>query len=123
MNHNRHCKRSHGAAAETKRQQPSRKETTMQEYKDWDGNLLPDPVRAPGCTRVWIDARILYHRMVKEDAMKNKNVWFAYAAAWISTATAVIFAIKYTGSAWCLVALMLPAMQKISISNDEENGR
>lgn len=72
----------------------------MQEYKDWDGNLLPDPVCAPGCTRVWIDARILYHRMVKEDAMKNKNVWFAYAAAWISTATAVIFAIKYTGSAW-----------------------
>lgn len=54
--------------------------------------------------------------------MKNKNVWFAYAAAWISTATAVIFAIKYTGSAWCLVALALPAMQKISISN-EENGK
>lgn len=53
--------------------------------------------------------------------MKNKNVWFAYAAAWISTATAVIFAIKYTGSAWCLVALALPAMQKISISNAEEN--
>lgn len=63
----------------------------------------------------------MYHRMVKEDAMKNKNVWFAYAAAWISTATAVIFAIKYTGSAWCLVALALPAMQKISISNAEEN--
>nr|DAQ33854.1 MAG TPA: hypothetical protein [Caudoviricetes sp.] len=38
MNHNRHCKRSHGAAADTKRQQSSRKETTMQEYKDWDGN-------------------------------------------------------------------------------------
>lgn len=55
--------------------------------------------------------------------MKNKNVWYAYAAAWISTATAVIFAIKYTGSAWCLVALVLPAMQKISISNDEENGK
>ena len=52
--------------------------------------------------------------------MKNKSVWLAHAAAWISTATAVIFAIKYTGSAWCLVALMLPAMQKISIS-DEEN--
>ena len=28
---------SHRAAADTKRQQPSRKETTMQ-YKDWDGN-------------------------------------------------------------------------------------
>lgn len=55
--------------------------------------------------------------------MKNKSVWPAYAAAWISTATAVIFAIKYTGSAWCLVALMLPAMQKISIRNDEENGK
>lgn len=61
--------------------------------------------------------------MVKEDAMKNKNVWFAYAVAWISTAAAVIFAVKYTGSAWCLVALMLPAMQKISIRNDEENGK
>ena len=51
--------------------------------------------------------------------MKNKSVWLAYAAAWISTATAVIFAIKYTGSAWCLVALMLPEMQKISISNEK----
>ncbi len=60
----------------------------------------PDPVRAPGCTGIWTDAWILYHGMAKEDAMKNKNVWFAYAAAWISTATAVIFAIKYTGSAW-----------------------
>nr|DAH44515.1 MAG TPA: hypothetical protein [Caudoviricetes sp.] len=55
--------------------------------------------------------------------MKNKNVWLAYAAAWISTAAAVMVAIKYTGSAWCLVALVLPAMQKISISNDEENGK
>lgn len=53
--------------------------------------------------------------------MKNKNVWLAYAAAWISTAAAVMVAIKYTGSAWCLVALALPAMQKISISNAEEN--
>lgn len=55
--------------------------------------------------------------------MKNKSVWLAYAAAWISTATAVIFAIKYTGFAWSLVALMLPAMQKIGIRNDEENGK
>ena len=54
--------------------------------------------------------------------MKNKSVWLAYAAAWISTATAVIFAVKYTGTAWCLVALVLPAIQKISISN-EENGK
>lgn len=54
--------------------------------------------------------------------MKNKSVWLAYAAAWISTATAVIFAVKCTGTAWCLVALVLPAMQKISISN-EENGK
>lgn len=89
----------------------------------WTDRGTPDPVRDQGCTKVWIDARILYHRMVKEDAMKNKNVWFAYAAAWISTAAAVIFAIKYTGSGWCLVALVLPAMQKISISNDEENGK
>jgi hypothetical protein len=57
------------------------------------------------------------------EGMKNKNVWLAYAAAWISTAAAVMVAIKYTGSAWCLVALVLPAMQKISISNDEENGK
>ena len=54
--------------------------------------------------------------------MKNKSVWLAYAAAWISTATAVIFAVKYTGTAWCLVALVLPAMQKKSIST-EENGK
>lgn len=55
--------------------------------------------------------------------MKNKNVWLAYAAAWISTAAAIMVAIKYTGSAWCLVALVLPAMQKISIRNDEENDK
>ena len=55
--------------------------------------------------------------------MKIKNVWFAYAAAWISTAAAVMVAVKYTGSVWCLVALVLPAMQKISIRNDEENGK
>ncbi len=55
--------------------------------------------------------------------MKNKSVWLAYVAAWISTATAVVFAVKYTGTAWCLVALVLPAMQKISIRNDEENGK
>ena len=42
---------------------------------------------------------------------------------WMITAITILIAMKWTGSAWCLVALVLPAMQKISISNDEENGK
>ena len=41
--------------------------------------------------------------------MKNIATTIAYASAWIATAIAVIFAIKYTGSAWCLWALLFPA--------------
>lgn len=36
--------------------------------------------------------------------MKNL-VAIAYASAWIATSVAVIFAIKYTSSPWCLCAL------------------
>lgn len=39
--------------------------------------------------------------------MKNIATTIAYASAWIATAIAVIFAIKYTGSAWCLWAFLL----------------
>jgi hypothetical protein len=65
VNHNRHCKRSHGAAADTKRQQPPRKETIMQEYKDLDGNLLPDP--APRIRNIHIgDIIKTTHRSIEE---------------------------------------------------------
>lgn len=39
----------------------------------------------------------------------------AYASAWIATAIAVIFAIKYTGSIWCLWALLFPACIEASV--------
>ena len=35
---------------------------------------------------------------------------FAKAAAWISTALAVIVGIEVTHSAWCLCAFLLPLM-------------
>ena len=37
-------------------------------------------------------------------------VWFAYAAAWISTAAAVVAGVHVTGSAWCLWAMALPLL-------------
>ena len=36
-------------------------------------------------------------------------VWFAYAMAWFSTAIAVSCGMYYTHSAWCLLALLIPA--------------
>ena len=57
--------------------------------------------------------------------MKNIAITIAYASAWIATSIAVIFSIKYTGSAWCLWALMFPACIKasvdISTSNDGDD--
>ena len=40
--------------------------------------------------------------------------FFAYAVAWLSTAAAAAYAVKVTGSAWCLWALLFPACIKIS---------
>jgi hypothetical protein len=57
--------------------------------------------------------------------MKNIAMTIAYVSAWIATAIAVIFAIKYTGSIWCLWALLFPACIKasvdISTSNDGDD--
>lgn len=47
--------------------------------------------------------------------MKNIVTAIAYASAWIATSIAVIFAMKYTGSAWCLWALLFPACIKASV--------
>lgn len=47
--------------------------------------------------------------------MKNIATTIAYASAWIATSIAVIFAIKYTRSAWCLWALLFPACIKASV--------
>lgn len=55
--------------------------------------------------------------------MKNIAVTIAYASAWIATSIAVIFAIKYTGSAWCLWALLFPACIKISTSIESDNSK
>lgn len=65
-----HCKRSHGAAADTKRQQPSRKETTMQ-YKDWDGNLLPDP--APRIHNVHTGTIIKTEHKIIEEPLETRG--------------------------------------------------
>lgn len=40
-------------------------------------------------------------------------IWIGYAAAWISTAAAVIAGMYLTGSVWCLCALLIPLMIKI----------
>ena len=53
--------------------------------------------------------------------MKNIATTIAYASAWIATSIAVIFAIKYTGSAWCLWALLFPACIKISTNNEGDD--
>ena len=52
--------------------------------------------------------------MIKEN---NILLTIGYATAWIATAVAVIFAIKYTGSAWCLWAFIFPPGLKFSFSN------
>ncbi len=52
--------------------------------------------------------------------MKNL-VAIAYASAWIATSVAVIFAIKYTGSVWCLWALLIPACVQAEIENTDSN--
>lgn len=40
-------------------------------------------------------------------------VYFAYAMAWFSTAIAVSVGMYYTKSAWCLWALLIPALLKV----------
>lgn len=50
--------------------------------------------------------------------MKNISTTIACASAWIATSIAVIFAIKYTGSAWCLWALLFPALFPACIETD-----
>ena len=47
---------------------------------------------------------------LKED---DRMIWIGYAAAWISTAAAVIAGMYLTGSAWCLWALLIPLMIKM----------
>ena len=53
--------------------------------------------------------------------MKNIATTIAYASAWIATSIAVIFAIKYTGSALCLWALLFPVCVEISTSTESDN--
>lgn len=52
--------------------------------------------------------------------MNNITIAIIYASAWIATAIAVIFGIRYTNSAWCLWALFLPACINISTKEDKE---
>ena len=50
---------------------------------------------------------------------KVKLIYITYIAAWIATAIAVIFAIKLTGSAWCLWAFYFPGSININIKDEE----
>lgn len=52
--------------------------------------------------------------------MNNITIVIIYTSAWIATAIAVIFGIRYTNSAWCLWALFLPACINISTKEDKE---
>ena len=47
-------------------------------------------------------------------------VWIAYAAAWISTAAAVVAGVHVTGSAWCLWALAPPLL--VTIRESKKDG-
>ena len=51
-------------------------------------------------------------------------VYFAYAVAWVSMAIATSSGIYFTGSAWCLWAMILPTFINIKSSkkDDEDNG-
>ena len=40
-------------------------------------------------------------------------IYFAYAIAWVATAVAVSCGMYYTHSAWCLLALLIPACLKV----------
>ena len=51
---------------------------------------------------------------------RKKMVWIAYAAAWISTAAAVVAEVHVNGSAWCLWAMVLPLM--ITIKSSKKDG-
>ena len=57
--------------------------------------------------------------------MKKNNIFITlgYAAAWIATAVAVIFAIKYTGSAWCLWAFIFPPGLNLSFSSKHNDDK
>lgn len=46
--------------------------------------------------------------------------WIAYAVAWISTAAAVCCGIYFTKSAWCLWALLLPALLRVESKSKKE---
>lgn len=50
-------------------------------------------------------------------------MWFANAVAWISTSAAVIAGIDLTGSAWCLWALFIPALIRVTHKDDSNDGK
>ena len=51
---------------------------------------------------------------------RKKMVWIAYAAAWISTAAAVVAGVHVTGSAWRLWAMALPLL--VTIKESKKDG-
>lgn len=47
-------------------------------------------------------------------------IYLAYGLAWLSTAIATSVGIYYTHSAWCLLALILPACINVSSKKDKD---
>lgn len=56
----------------------------------------------------------------REDEGEKRNMKWTYVAAWIGTAAAVSAGIWVTGSAWCLWAMILPAITQWT-GDTEEN--
>lgn len=53
--------------------------------------------------------------------MKNISI-IGYASAWIATAVAIVVAIIYTKSAWCLWALIFPLSISVTFDAEDEIG-
>jgi hypothetical protein len=47
-------------------------------------------------------------------------MWIAYAIAWASSAAAASLGTYLTGSPWCLLVMVLPALISISKDSDSE---
>lgn len=51
--------------------------------------------------------------------VRRKDLWVAYAIMWMSVSLAVCTGMYITKSAWCLWAMVIPAMVKVSRKTDD----
>lgn len=55
--------------------------------------------------------------------MEFKHIWKIYASMWFATAIAVSVGIYFTHSAWCLWALLLPALCGCDVLKTDDEGK